>query len=190
MGGAASARWTEASSLRRQSLHQGPPGSHQGQLSQLVHWKEAVEENRLRSLRDRLEDWIQSWQLSLERSRRAGLSTAVEPVGRTVNSGSAYVACPEPEQIGPDEVPSIYRHRSNVSKTGPTAIGAAERGGGHWSGLFSGGHLQSPVSRRGSGESKAITCRDAYCSFAYSTSASFRMGMSGSASFHRVKKSL
>ena len=32
--------------------------------------------------------------------------------------------------------------------------------------------------------------RDAYCSFAYSALACFRMGMSESASFQRVRKSL
>src|SRR5271165_6853544 len=87
----------EASSLRRQSLHQGPPEWHRDQLSRLLNRNQAFEESRLGSLRDRSEGWAQ-----LERSH-AGLSTAVELEDRTADSGSAYIACPDARTMGPHE---------------------------------------------------------------------------------------
>ena len=61
--------------------------------------------------------------------------------------------------------------------------------GARWEQMLVDGRGQS-ISRSGLGLAVVpVRGRPTHCSFAYSALASFRMGMSGSASFHKKKKS-
>jgi hypothetical protein len=94
--------------------------------------------------------------------KQAVLKTAVRETVPGVR-----IPLPPPRSLNCREIPPHltpkYAEHAHCSRSLPAKWTAEKRTldseGGHWSRLFSGGHIRSPVSKRASGECNAITSR-------------------------------